>query len=178
VGVVGVGSSVVVVVVVVGLVVMDGLGEGAAVVDVGDVEVVGDWVGDGEEAAVVMMVGVLAAGVVAVDVVPVAVVAGVEADAASESVVVVPAGGGSVPFFMFSNTAPDDRTKMISAAALYEVIQLRDGTRPAWPSCLTSYNHWWRVNSRVRRAAGLRGWSIGCRTGFGRGEEGDVREAI
>jgi hypothetical protein len=140
VGVVGAGSSVVVVV----IVVVEGLGEGAAVVDV-EVDVVGDWVGDGEEAAVVMMVGVLVVGVVALDVVLVAVVVGVEAGAESESVV-VPAGGGSVPLFMFSNSVPD-KTKMISAAALYEVIQLRDGTRPVWPSCLTSHDQWWRGKS-------------------------------
>jgi hypothetical protein len=84
-------------------------GEGAAVVVV---EV------DEEEAVVV---GV---GVVAVDAEADVVVERVDVDVESGVV----GTGGCVPFFMFPETA--------TATALYDLIQLRDDTNTAWPSCL------------------------------------------
>ena len=70
-----------------------------------------------EEEAVVVGVGV-----VAVDAEADVVVEGVDVDVESGVV----GTGGCVPFFIFPETA----------TALYDLIQLRDDTNTAWPSCL------------------------------------------
>ena len=116
--------------------VVDGVGEGAAVEDV--VVVDGELGSDGEEAAVVVMVGVGAdvVGGVVVVVVVVAVGGGRrgsdggddgdgDGDAPSSSF--VSTGRGGVPFFMFPEAAP--RTAKMMTATLYDSIWLRDVAR-------------------------------------------------
>ena len=118
--------------------VVDGVGEGAAVEDV--VVVDGELGSDGEEAAVVVMVGVGADVVGGVVVVVVVVVVGGgggwrgsdggddgdgDGDAPSSSF--VSTGRGGVPFFMFPGAAL--RTAKMMTATLYDSIWLRDVAR-------------------------------------------------
>ncbi len=161
----------------VGLVVedVDGVGEGAAVEDV-VVVVDGELGSDGEEAAVVVMVGV---GVGA-DVDGAVVEGGGgerrgsdggddgngDGDAPSSSFVSTSRGG--VPFFMFPEAARG--TAKLTTATLCDSIRLRDVARSVWPSCSHTTCQWWReseVRVRDRSAQQGLGWSIGpCRPGL------------
>jgi hypothetical protein len=149
---------------------VDGVGEAAAVEE--EVVVVdGELGSDGEEAAVVVMVGVGVDVVGGVAVVLVVAVGGGrrgsdggddgdgDGDAPSSSL--VSTGRGGVPFFMFPEAAL--RTaKMMTVTPCDDSIWLRDVARSVWPSCSTHHGQWWwRVRLESQRAQQGLGVSIG-----------------